>query len=158
MNKSNFKIIRTDSSHPAFIALVKLLDAELAIRDGDDHDFYHQFNHINEIKNVVVVFKNEEAVACGAFKYYDTDKAEIKRMYTCEDKRGFGLAMMALAEVEKWANESGYKRVVLETGIQQPEAIGLYKKLGYTPMANYGPYAGVDTSLCFGKKLAKDGN
>lgn len=102
----------------------------------------------------MVVFKNEEAVACGAFKHNDPDKAEIKRMYTRVENRGFGLAMMALAEVEKWANESGYKRVVLETGIKQPEAIGLYKKLGYTPMANYGPYAGVDTSLCFGKSIS----
>ena len=45
-----------------------MLDAELAIRDGDDHAFYHQFNGIDHLDHVVLCFENEKAVACGAFK------------------------------------------------------------------------------------------
>ena len=46
---------KTNSDNPDFISLVKLLDADLAIRDGEDHSFYSQFNKIDKIRHVVVV-------------------------------------------------------------------------------------------------------
>jgi len=47
-------IIRTGSDNLDFIELVRLLDADLAIRDGDKHAFYDQFNKIDNIRYVVV--------------------------------------------------------------------------------------------------------
>ncbi len=156
MEALTIDIVRTDATHPDFQELVKFLDADLAIRDGEDHDFYHQFNSIESLKNVVVIFHNKVAVACGAFKPYDSTTIEIKRMYTQVQSRGSGFAQMALGEVEKWAAELGYLSALLETGIKQPEAIALYRKLGYHLRANYGPYAGLKTSLCFEKKWNHD--
>lgn len=52
-------IIRTNSENSDFIELVKLLDAELAIRDGEDHSFYAPFNKIDIRKHVVVVYKTK---------------------------------------------------------------------------------------------------
>ncbi len=147
------RLKRTDSQHPDFIALVKLLDAELAIRDGDDHAFYDQFNKIDRIKYVVVVYENNEAIACGAIKAFEPDAMEIKRMYTLPAHRGKGIAGAVLTELECWAVELSYEKCMLETGINQPEAIALYKKNGYRQIPNYGQYAGVETSLCFEKQV-----
>jgi putative acetyltransferase len=47
-------ILRTNSDSSDFVALVKLLDADLAIRDGPFHSFYAQFNKLDKIKHVVL--------------------------------------------------------------------------------------------------------
>jgi GNAT superfamily N-acetyltransferase len=145
--------LRTDSSHPDFIALVRLLDAELASRDGDDHAFYAQFNKIAEIKHVIVAYQDEKPVACGAFKPFEADSVEIKRMYTAENARSGGLGSVVLAELEQWARELDIQRCVLETGKRQPEAIRLYTKNGYALIPNFGQYEGDENSVCFEKWL-----
>ena len=147
------KIIRTDSENKDFVALVKLLDADLAIRDGEDHAFYDQFNKIDMLKNTVVCYVEEAPVGCGAFKQFEDHSVEIKRMYTLPQQRGKGLASSILNELETWAKELGFTSAVLETGVKQPEAIALYKKNGYNRIDNYGQYAGVENSLCFEKEL-----
>src|SRR5215216_2336149 len=130
-------IIRTDSENEDFQTLVKLLDEDLAIRDGADHSFYAQFNKIDAIKNVVVVYQNESAVGCGAFKKFDDEAVEIKRMFVRPEYRGKGIAGIVLTELENWAGEAGFKFAVLETGKKQPEAIRLYEKSGYALVPNY---------------------
>ena len=40
---------RTNSDDPDFQNLVRELDKELAVRDGDEHDYYAQFNKIDSI-------------------------------------------------------------------------------------------------------------
>lgn len=149
-----FSIKRTDSEDQDFVSLVKLLDAELAIRDGADSSFYAQFNKIDSIKNVVVVYLNETPVGCGAFKPYDATSIEVKRMFVSENARNQKIASQILTMLENWAQELGYKRSVLETGKRQPEAIALYTKAGYQVTANYGQYIGVDNSVCFEKTIA----
>jgi len=146
-------LLHTDSSNPDFVALVNLLDAELAVRDGDDHAFYSQFNKIDHIRHVVVAYENDRPVGCGAFKVFAPDTVEIKRMFTLPEARGQGIAVRVLAELEAWAAELSYKKCVLETGINQPEAIALYGKCAYRQIPNYGQYAGVETSLCFEKEM-----
>ncbi len=148
------RIIRTDSNNKNFIELVKLLDAELAERDGSEHSFYDQFNKITNIQHAIVAYENNAAVACGAMKEANNDSVEIKRMFTLPEKRGKGIAAEVLKALELWASELGYKRCVLETGLRQPEAIKLYKKNGYKRIANYGQYVGVDNSVCFEKNLS----
>jgi len=148
------RTIRTTSEHEDFIDLVRHLDADLAERDGKDHSFYAQFNKLDKIKHVVVAYDDDEPVGCGAIKEYTPDTMEIKRMYTAPESRGKGIATNVLRELEQWASELSYERCVLETGKKQPEAIGLYKKSGYTIIPNYGQYAGIENSLCFEKPLA----
>jgi len=147
------KLIRTDSSNQDFIDLVKLLDADLAIRDGEDHSFYNQFNSIDQIKYALVSFENNKPVGCGAIKKFSTQAMEVKRMFISQDSRGKGFASLILAELENWTLELGFEKCILETGKMQPEAIALYGKNGYCKISNYGQYAGVENSLCFEKNL-----
>lgn len=147
------QIIRTDSDHPDFRTLVALLDQDLAVRDGEDHAFYAQFNKVDKIKHVVVAYLETQAIGCGAIRAYDPDTVEVKRMFVHPDHRGKGLAGAVLAELETWAAELGYLRCILETGQMQPEAIRLYLKSGYAIIPNYGQYAGVENSVCMEKWL-----
>ncbi len=147
------RIVRTNSDNKDFVGLVKLLDSDLARRDGEDHSFYAQFNKIDKIRYVVVAYEQERPLGCGAIKEYGPNTMEIKRMFVVPEGRNKGIATRVLLELERWAGELSCSKCVLETGKRQPEAIALYTKNGYTVIANYGQYAGKDNSLCFEKEL-----
>ena len=147
------QIVRTDAHNPDFIALVRLLDAHLAYRDGGEHSFYAQYNKTDNIRHAVVAYHDDKPVGCGAMKEFAADAVEIKRMYTEQSSRRKGVAGLLLAELERWAAELKYSKCVLETGKRQPEAIAFYKKQGYQVIPNYGQYAGIENSVCFEKML-----
>jgi len=146
-------ITRTNSEHVDFIKLVKELDAYLKIMDGEEHDFYNQFNNIDVLKNVVVIYVDKVAVGCGAIKKFDETAVEVKRMFVSLDKRGLGIAQKILTELEVWAKEMGFKSCVLETGKRQVEAVGFYKKCNYKIIPNYGQYKEMENSICFQKNV-----
>ena len=147
------ELIRTTSNHPDFEKLVVQLDAYLKILDGEDHAFYAQFNKSSLLKNALICYENEIAVGIGAYKEYDSETAEIKRMYTLPEHRGKGIAKAILNELERWAAEENYTHSILETGFMQVDAIGLYQKLDYQITENYGQYVGVENSVCMKKYL-----
>ncbi len=144
---------RTNSENKDFIGLVSLLNTYLKIIDGDEHAFYSQYNNIDVLKHVVVVYKNETPLACGAFKALSEDTVEVKRMFTQESARSMGLASKVLHELEVWARELDFNTCVLETGKRQKEAVSFYKKMNYSIIPNYGQYKGIENSLCFKKEL-----
>jgi putative acetyltransferase len=145
---------RTDSSNADFQSLVKLLDEDLAIRDGAEHAFYDQFNKIVNIKHAIVCYLDGQPIGCGAFKEYDDKTVEIKRMYVKPEYRGKSIGLYILKELELWAAELHYPATVLETGKKQPEAIRLYEKAGYTRIKNFGQYENVENSVCMSKDIS----
>lgn len=144
---------RTNSEDKDFLSLVKELDLDLSIRDGDDRVFYNQFNKLDKIKHVIVAYEGNMPVGCGAVKEYSDDTIEVKRMFVPLSMRGNGIASLVLTELEKWAQELHYAKCILETGKRQPEAIALYKKNGYEIIPNYGQYENIENSVCFEKIL-----
>jgi len=146
-------MIRTNSKHPHFIALVKELDTLLSAVDGDKHDYYHQFNSSEGLPYVIVTYWKDQPIACGAIKPYNETTVEIKRMYTHPNSRGKGLGKMILRELEQWAKELGYKSLILETGTSFEAANSLYKKYGFTQIPNYDQYKDIKDSICFQKTI-----
>ncbi len=146
-------ILRTSPSNLGYKELITQLDTELAVTDGEDHAFYDQFNKSDNIKYVIVLFENNHPIGCGAIKEFESGIMEVKRMFVLKENRGKGYASRILNELESWAKELGYERCILETGINQPEAIALYKKSGYKIILNYGQYKGVEKSFCFGRYI-----
>jgi putative acetyltransferase len=144
---------RTTTENKDFQNLVVLLDIDLAIKDGEDHAFYAQFDKLEKINHVIVCYQNEAEIGCGAFKEYDSDTVEIKRMFVHPDYRGKGIASMVLIALETWASEFNYTNCVLETGKNNPNAIALYRKLGYEIIPNYAQYENIETSVCLKKYL-----
>ncbi len=91
-------------------------------------------------------------VACGGWRSHGAD-AEIKRMYVAPAARHRGLARQLLAELERTAAAAGHRRIVLETGSAQPEAIALYRSSGYTPVPPFGHYADAPGAIHLGRQL-----
>jgi putative acetyltransferase len=151
MSKLLFK--KTNAQDLDFKILIKSLDQDLAITDGEEHGFYNQFNGTDNINHVLVAYENSIALSCGAFKIMDSKVVEIKRMYTVPSYRGKGLAALVLKNLEEWASKEGFKCCVLETGTRQIAAIRLYEKCGYQIIENYGQYKGVINSCCFEKAI-----
>ncbi|MGR3810402.1 GNAT family N-acetyltransferase [Jiulongibacter sp. NS-SX5] len=147
------EILRTNSENPDFQSLVSQLDAELAIIDGEDHEFYHQYNGISMIKHAVVIYHKGVAVGCGAIKEYDSESMEVKRMYVSPNGRSKGTGTTILKALEEWTQELGYQKCILETGKRQEDAVALYTKNGYQLIPNYGQYAAIENSVCFQKQM-----
>ena len=101
----------------------------------------------------LVGFVGTEPVASGGFRRHDDGVAEIKRMYVAADRRGVGFARRLLQELEGHAAVAGYRRVVLMTGLAQPEAVALYQSSGYQPIEPFGIYAESELVRCFGKDI-----
>ncbi|MEZ0610984.1 GNAT family N-acetyltransferase [Fibrella sp. WM1] len=153
-------LLRTTSDHADFQTLVGALDTYLTSVNGSDDAYYRQFNKIDALRYVVVAYVDDPAVTgqavpvgCGAFKPFDDQATEIKRMYVDPAYRGQGIARAILAELEGWSREIGYVACVLETSIKLPEAVQLYTRWGYERTPNYGQYIGMPDSLCFRKSL-----
>jgi putative acetyltransferase len=147
-------LFRTDAQHPHFGSLVQQLDADLAIRDGDEHSFYAPFNKIDNIHHVILAYnEHNEPIGCGAIKPFGNDAMEIKRMWVVPTYRNRGIAQSILHGLEEWTKELGCTRCVLETGKKQGEALQLYPKCGFEMIPNYGQYMGKENSICFQKNL-----
>ena len=79
--------------------------------------------------------------------------AEVKRMFVTPQARRRGHARRLLSALERSAAEAGVDLVVLETGAEQPDAIALYERAGYTPTVRFGHYAQSQTARYFAKWL-----
>ncbi len=144
----NYK--RTNSSDPHFKELIRQLDADLTITNGDEQAKFAEFNRVDKVKWVIVAYHNNQPIACGGFKI-NGKRAEIKRMFVNKNYRGQKIGEQILKELENWAREDGFIGAILETGINQHEAQNLYKKLGYNIIPNYGPYVNFSDSICMAK-------
>lgn len=103
----------------------------------------------------VLLLRDGEPIAGGAFKRFDGRTAELKRIWTRSDHRREGLARRIVAELEDEAIRRGYSRVNLTTGPRQPEARNLYLVTGYTPLFDLGASAEQVGIHAFEKDLTK---
>jgi GNAT superfamily N-acetyltransferase len=99
---------------------------------------------------------DHEPVTGGAFRRFDADTAELKRIWTDSRFRRRGLARALLAELEAHIVARGYRRVYLTTGDRQPEAEALYLHTGYTRLAEPLPAEGEVYPVAFAKNLGSE--
>ena len=95
---------------------------------------------------------------CGGWRVHDRgpegSTVELKRMYVGPASRRRGLAALLLGELERTAAAAGHRRLVLNSGDRQPEALALYERAEYTPVPGYGIYADSPDAVFLGKELA----
>ncbi len=96
---------------------------------------------------------NGAPAGCGGVKIYADGYGEVKRMFVRPQYRGQGFSKRMLSHLEAYAHERCLPVLRLETGVLQHEAIGLYKRMGFTEIAPFGPYQPDIHSLCFEKRL-----
>jgi GNAT superfamily N-acetyltransferase len=128
--------------------------AELDARYGNDNHEPGAAPSADDVAVFVVARQHDgTAVGCGGLRVLAPGVAEIKRMYVAPTHRGTGAATAILRDLEARAYDAGVRRLVLETGTLQPEAIRFYQREGYEPIDNFGPYVGAAQSVCFGRAL-----
>ena len=93
-----------------------------------------------------------QLLGCAGWRAHGPD-AELKRMFTVPAARGRGVARRVLQAIEESARDRGCKRVILETGDRQPEAIALYLKCGYERIEDFGYYKGEEGVLSYARTL-----
>ncbi len=158
-----------DWNEPTFTALRDEQQAEIAVRysvvESSSSDGAPTWPVAPEsIVGAVVIWVDGRAVACGALRdvsgtddgrggRHPAATGEIKRLYVIPGYRRRGLSRLVMAELEECSRSAGFRRLVLESGTQQPEAIGLYTALGYTQIEPYGEYAASPNARHLGKVL-----
>lgn len=152
MSEIEIRAARFDD--PAVQKLVADALADLAARYGGNGDDTPVAVTDFEPPNgeFLVAVADGELVGSGGWRSHG-DFAELKRLYTAPNARGRGVARRMLAAVEESARSYGRKRLILETGDKQPEAVGLYISLGYQRIANFGYYRDEPGVLSFARDL-----
>jgi GNAT superfamily N-acetyltransferase len=136
--------------------LIEALDAHLTGRYTPEQRFGPNLKPAQlapGLGTFVVARVDGRAVGCGAVRLLDPTTVEVKRMYVEPELRGRGVAKEILAHLEGAGRELGARRAVLETGIYQDEAIGLYRRAGYRELDCWGEYTTSPTSVCYEKAI-----
>ncbi|MFI9273017.1 GNAT family N-acetyltransferase [Kitasatospora sp. NPDC052896] len=147
--------------HPDAELLTAAVQQEYVLRYGGiDTTVMHPSHFVPPHGLFVVAYLDGAPVACGGWRAKDGDgpglrdgDAELKRMFVVPEARGRGLARAVLRDLESSAAAAGRRRVVLETGTEQPEAVALYASEGYRPITKFGVYRESPQSICLGKEL-----
>lgn len=134
--------------HPDAAALLDAFFREQVARYGFaepvdlDPDVYDEPNGI-----FVVIYRSGRPVGCGACRRFDPQRGtfEIKKTYLVPEARGRGLGRRLLDMLEQTAIAGGARRIILETGVRNVAALGLFTSTGYKPMARY--VAGRDPAI-----------
>jgi len=149
-------IRREDLLSSVAAALIQSLNSELSGRypeEGANH-FRLDPQEVAEGHGAFyVAYKEDQPVGCGALRLLDAGTAEIKRMYVAPGTRGQGIGRRLLDSLESEARRLGARRLVLETGDRQPEALALYARAGFSRIPAFGEYMGSPLSVCMGKAL-----
>ena len=160
---SGLDIEVVDWSDPRAIALRGAMDAETGLMYADftrDQSVEVQAAidavlTVDPATILVAVIAVKDGVPLGhaALRPYGAD-LEVKKVFVAAETRGTGVARALLAWLEEYAMQRGVASLVLQTGPLQLDAIALYEKIGYEPIAPYGGYGVIPGALCYRKVLA----
>ena len=143
-----------DWDDAAAVALRAAQRVEIAERYGTDDSEPGPAPTAADITAFFVAYADDGTpVGCGGLRRIDDSHGEIKRMFVAPSARGSGVSTALLERLERFGLDSGWSRLVLETGAAQPDAIRFYTREGFTPIDRYGYYADSEGSLCYGKTL-----
>jgi GNAT superfamily N-acetyltransferase len=106
----------------------------------------------------VLAYAGEPAVGCGGWRWHDhaTGTVEIKKLYVVPAARGIGTGRALLAWLEAQAAGAGARRVILETGVRNTAAQGLFAAAGYLPVPRYVPGRDPAINRAFAHSLDSD--
>jgi len=145
---TDYLIKQESPDQPDVVAMLARLDAYFG-------DLYPaESNHLMDVAAllrddvVFLVARDAEGRACGCGAFVGRGAyAEVKRMYVEPAARGQGLGGKLLAEIVHRATLAGMPALMLETGVKQPEAIGLYERDGFVRCPPFGAYQADPLSL-----------
>ena len=152
---NGIRFLQSDGGNPDFVELCHELDIFLNELVGGEENRaeYIPYNQLDDIHDVILAYDHNTPIGCAAFKKYDNECAEVKRVFLKPEYRGRGISKKLMAQLENAVKAKGYRYLILESGEPLVAAMALYKKIGYGIIPNYGPYADMPDSICMKKKL-----
>jgi len=147
-------IRRENPTQQDVVALIAASDAYLRALYPPASNHLVDVDGLASVDTVFLVARrSQSALGTIAFRVLEPGHAEIKRLFVSGQARGFGLGRRLLAALEDAARRQGITRLSLETGIRQPEAIGLYRSAGYLECQPFGAYKPDPLSLFMSKRI-----
>lgn len=153
-SKNTILIKPTDPRKPVIQKMISDLD------DYQSSLYPAESNHLEPVDKLVspeyffiAAWNGQEVLGIASFKRMPENYVEIKRLYVPHQNRGMGLAIKLMSTLEEKAVQEGFSEARLETGIDQNEALGLYKRLGYDKTEPFGSYQEDPLSIFMRKKL-----
>ncbi|WP_375776959.1 GNAT family N-acetyltransferase [Bradyrhizobium sp. ma5] len=154
MHNSEISIAAEDPRHADVRQLIDLSDDHMRALYPSDSNHLAAVETLAAPDTVFLVARRDgEVLGSIAFRLIAPGHAEMKRMFVRADARGHGLGRRLLDALEDAARDRKMARISLETGIRQPEAIGLYRAAGYQECPPFGDYAPDPLSLFMTKRL-----
>lgn len=155
MATPQFTLTAVNPQHsPDALAMIRELDAYLLQLYPSENVYILDLSKLTAENGLFLVgYLAGKPVACGAIVKLADSIGEIKRVYVRPETRGQGLSKQVMARLEAEARNMGLHTLRLETGDGQPEALGLYHRLGYRRIPNFGEYIGDPLSVCMEKTL-----
>lgn len=147
-------IARETPDQPGVLRLLALSDAYMAAL------YPAESNHLLDIASLLqpevhflVARSGEVIVGCAALVVTGDGTAEIKRMFVDPQARGLKLGHRLMQALEAEAEALRLAAIRLETGVSQPEALGLYRAHGYREIGPFGDYRPDPLSLFMEKRI-----
>lgn len=148
------RIVAVDPKDAAAVDLIQALDSETQRRYPGEPVFGIDAERFIDRGGVFLLgFVAGSPVACGALRPIDDGVFEVKRMYVRDEFRGRGLSRLMFNKLELMARDAGCRVLRVETGYKQPEALGLYRSVGFSETQRFGPYVENEYSVCFAKRV-----
>lgn len=167
---AGFSAVEVTWDDPEAVRLRDAFDLEMASRYGDDASatdtgavrLASAFAIDREALLACVLLRADDgrgpAAAHGAlFDRPDLGAVELRKVVVDPSFRGRRLGHRIMAELETRAAARGARRLVLDTGPRQPDAIALYVARGYTRVAVFAPYTAIPRAICFEKRVDAEG-
>ena len=154
-----FRLAPLDPAHPDAQALIAQSEALMTALYPSESNHFEPADGLRPPHGCFLgLWRGGRLVGCGGVKHFAAADGpaygEIKRLFVLDSERGRGAAKQLMAALEAELSARGVTLARLETGIHQPEAIGLYRRLGYAERAPFGGYALDPLSVFFEKVLA----
>lgn len=154
MTGVTFSVARERYDSPDAQMLIEEVQGEYVIRyGGRDETPVDPADFTPPEGTFLLLHRDATLVGCAGLRRRSDEDVEVKRMLVRQAYRGRGYARELLALVEEEARSMGFARIMMETGLAQPEAMALYESSGYEPIPGFGYYRNEPQNRCYAKKL-----
>ena len=155
---NHIKLLEVSYKNSDFVSLCSELDDYLDIAIGEkcQREKYKKYNDLDTMDYVIVAYDQNCPVGCAALRRYSSTEIEVKRVFVKKTFRARHIGGGLLKQLILHAKDSGYSKIILETGAFLDVSIHLYGSFGFEKTENYGAYKNMQESLCMALNIEKN--
>jgi putative acetyltransferase len=155
-DETHVEIRRSEINSATATTLIAALNAELSKQYPEEGATHFRLDSEEVVEGngaFLIAYAEGEPIGCGAIRRLDPEMAEIKRMFVVPKARGLGISKKILLALEAEGQRLGVRKLLLETGERQIEAMALYRRAGFIRIPLFGEYLNSPLSVCMAKEI-----